>query len=217
MDQNLSAALQQAQAVRAKLRQEERDLCARERWLQSQSQINGSGDLRSNLAQVLPLDLMPGNVGPLNSIAWTFFEPAEVNFGMNPLLNANSFQSTTFRVDQDGAFLMLGILVTGDTARGGAGLDGPYQVTIKDKQSTRTFNDQPIPIQALSTKMYPRKFPTPLLFYPNAYVQFNVSTWIPTGLTQQTSGSGRLQFNPYGVRVRIEDIASILGNIFKNG
>jgi len=215
--QQLCQALSQAKAERAKLRQEEADLCARENWLQSQSQVNGSADLRTNLSAVLPLDIMPGNVGPLNSIAWDFWEPAEVNFGMNPLLSANSIQNTTFRVDQDGAFLMLGIIVTGDTARGGAGLDGPYQVVIRDRQSSRTFNDQPIPLQALGSRVNPRKFPTPLLFQPNAYVQFYVTTWLPQGTSQQMSGSGRLQFAPYGVRVRIEDTRQTLGNIFQSG
>jgi len=214
---DLQTQLAQQQAILQKLRQQEKDLCARERYLQSQSQVNGLGDLRSNLAQVLPLDLMPGNVGPLNSVAWQQWEPAEVNFGTDPLLSSSSIQQTNFRVDQDGAFLMLGILVTGDTMRGGAGLDGPYQVTIKDQQSTRTFNDAPIPIQQLAnSRMFPRKFPTPLLFYPNAYVQFIVTTWLQEGDTMATTGSGRLQFNPFGVRVRVEDTKAILGNIFQS-
>ena len=88
----------------------------------------------------------------------------------------------------------------------------PLQVEIRDRQSSRQFNDRPIPMQMIGKKSRPTVLPTPLLIMPNAFIDVTVSSWL-TG-SQATVGSGKMQFSFYGYRIRVEDADKVMSTIF---
>lgn len=201
---------------RKRLRQQEQNQCSEMTTLSRLAQVkNNPGNLRTNLSRILPPFMMPGNVGEENGMAWMFFETVEFDFGANPILNSATFAQNSFQVTAEASFLMLSLSVAADDFSF-AGLGGPYQVTIRDNQSSRQFNDLPIPIQNLSHNSCPRLFPTPLLFNPNASVNLELSTWLQAGDGNiATNGSGHLEFMIGGLRLRNEDADKVLSNIFQ--
>lgn len=209
----ISELLQQRAAIRA----HEQDLKIREYALSQEPQIkNGGGsaaDLRSYLAKVLPAHLMPGNVGELSQIAWPFYFPVDIDFGVDPVLTSTSRVVSSFQVTQEASFLLLNVQTNAED-QGVAGFGGPYQIDIRDNQSSRQFNDQPIPVQMLGRFSLPASLPTPLMFQPNASVTLTMTTWLPAGETLNTIGSGRFQIMMSGLRVRVDDSGQILSSIF---
>lgn len=166
--------------------------------------------LREQLASKLPSFLMPGNIGGYNKVTWPFWIPLTFDFGTNPSYGPNTRQSQSFRVSQDGAFLLQAITRNSFSYDDAGELCG-LQINLIDRQSTRQLNDQPIPIQAIGHKSRPAIFPTPYLLMPSALMEVEVTSWFPG--TQATTGNGKHQFIFFGYRVRVEDFENVLSTV----
>ena len=201
--------------LRQQLRADERGLRSRQEALVSQPQVNKT-DLRGALQEYLPPHLMPGNVGGINCVTWPFWFQVDFDFGLNPsIIGGNITQQTqNFQVTQEAALLLLGVSRTANAYNTGGHL-GPWNLTIRDNQSSRQFNDTPIPIQMLSTASgRPTKLPVAMLMMPNAIVSCVMNNWLPAGTIQAGVGSGVHQFSFFGYRIRIEDTEKVLGSVF---
>ena len=167
--------------------------------------------LKSNLAQVIPAYMMPGNVGGYNKVTWPFWSQVNFDFGTNPTYSSSTRQTQSFQVTQEAALLLMSISRKSYGYSTSSEL-APLQVEIRDRQSSRQFNDRPIPMQMIGKKSRPTVLPTPLLIMPNAFIDVTVSSWL-TG-SQATVGSGKMQFSFYGYRIRVEDADKVMSTIF---
>src|ERR1035437_5876973 len=136
-----------------------------------------SENLKDTLVRILPKHLIPGNVGEYNSVTWPTWYQVNFDFGHNPSYDVNTRQLQSFQNTQEAAFLFMAI------GRKHYGYDNasalaPLQVEIRDRQSSRQFNDKPIPIQMLGRRAHPTVIPTPLLIMPNAFLDFTVTSFI---------------------------------------
>lgn len=169
--------------------------------------------LKSNLSQVIPPYMMPGNVGGYNKVTWPFWFQVNFDFGTNPTWSSASRQTQSFQVTQEAALLLMAI------SRKSYGYDtaselSPTQVEIRDRQSSRQFNDRPIPMQMIGKKSRPSVLPTPMLVMPNAFIDVTMSSWLTSGISQATVGKGKFQLSFFGYRVRVEDADKVLSTIF---
>ncbi len=216
--QSLQAAnhqIEQLLAVRETLRAQERSLNARARALSNQPAINNV-DLRQSLGSFIPPHLMPGNVGPLNSVVWPFWFPVDFDYGDDYTIKGGGLdpQNQTFQVTQEASLLLIGITRQANSYST-AGHLGPWTITARDQQSSRQFNDTPIPIQQISRfGGQPTKLPTAMLLMPNARFEVQMNSWIPADTNQVTEGSTHQQFVFFGYRIRIEDAEKVMGSIF---
>lgn len=201
--------------IRQQLRADERGLRARQELLATQPQVNKT-NLRQSLGDYLPPHLMPGNVGGFNCVTWPFWFQVGFDFGTDPAIVGGGVTSQTqnFQVTQEAAILLLGVSRQANTY-GTSGHLGPWSITVRDNQSSRQFNDQPVPIQMISSAPgRPTKLPTVMLMMPNAIVSCVMTNWLPAGTTQATVGSGVQQFSFFGYRIRIEDTEKVLSSVF---
>lgn len=200
--------------MKQQLRADERGLRERQALLLSQPQVNKT-DLRSALGQYLPPHLMPGNVGGFNCVTWPFWFSVNFEFGDDPVIQGGiTRQIQTFQVTQEAALLLIGVSRQADSYNT-AGHLGPWNITIRDNQSSRQFNDGPIPIQMISAKGgLPTKLPICMLFMPNAIVSCEMGNWLPQGVSMPSTGSGSHQFTFFGYRIRIEDTEKVLSSAF---
>lgn len=211
-DRELDARLQALVNKRRDLRRRERSLQGREDILNKQIQygLTDVKNLKQELDRTLPDYMSPSNVGNINKVAWFFYEQVNFDFGLNPALNTGTRQTQSFQVTQEAGFLIMAIShnsPTYDTA----GLLGPWQVEMRDRQSSRQFNDNPVPLQMFGRNSCPSILPTPMLLMPNAFFDVTMSTFA----TAQTAvGSGKHQFSFFGYRIRVEDSAAVLSTIF---
>lgn len=171
------------------------------------------GNLHKTLNSILPPNMRPGNVGDYSSVTWPMWYQADFDFGTNPSYTSNSRQTQNFQNTQEAAFLFMAI------SRKHYGYDtasalAPLQVEIRDRQSSRQFNDNPIPIQMIGRRNHPTTLPTPMLVMPNAFLDITASTWLPAGNTMATTGSGKFQLTFFGYRIRVEDSGKVLSSIF---
>lgn len=211
----LNAQCEQLLAVRENLRAQERGLNARARTLSTQPAINNV-NLRQSLGEFVPPHLMPGNVGPLNCVTWPFWFPIDFDYGDSYTIKGGGIdiQNKTFQVTQEAAILLVAMTRQADTY-GTAGHLGPWNITIRDQQSSRQFNDTPIPIQQISrVGGLPTQLPTAMLLMPNAQIQVQMNSWIPAGTNMVTVGSSHQQINFFGYRIRIEDTAKVMSSVF---
>lgn len=237
MDQHyldqLSQAISEEQSQRADIRFKERQLKLREKALhQEQTGIitdrrlaaslppeiaqgaNGQS-LHARLAKLLPEHMVPGNVGGLNRVQWPFYHVFDFDFGDNPTLSyPASQQSASFQVTQEAALLLMA-LSWSPFDNGVSGLKGPYNIEIRDRQSSRQFNDAPIPMQMLGRRSQPTILPTPMLIMPNAFLDAVMRVWNTTPINPQ--GSGKHQVAVFGYRVRPQDADKVMSLIFKGG
>lgn len=167
--------------------------------------------LKSNLAQVIPPYMMPGNVGGYNKVTWPYWFQVNFDFGANPTWSPSTRQTQSFQVTQEAAFLLMAISRKSYGYSTASEL-APLQVEIRDRQSSRQFNDRPIPLQMIGKKSRPSVLPTPLLVMPNAFLDVTASSWI-TG-SQATVGTGKLQLSFFGYRIRVEDADKVMSTIF---
>jgi len=210
LNQEIERLTRQRQA----LRQEERNISARERTLASQPMI-GKKDLKSHLEQFLPSHLMPRNVGGYNTVAWPFWFTINFDFGAIANIDSTVKKTSSFQVTQEGALLLFAISKTSSTYDD-AGDTGPYTIDkISDRQSSRQFNDLPIPYQMIGTKAKPTELPTPMLIMPNAFIDVTMGTWLAPGFSQPVATNPRFELNFHGLRIRIEDADKVLSTIFK--
>lgn len=211
----VQAEIDQLTRMKQQLRAEERGLKARQQVLATQPQINKT-DLRAALGEYLPPQLMPGNVGSFNCVTWPFWFQVDFDFGTNPTIVGGGVtsQSQSFRVDQEAAVLLLAVSRQAD-AYSTSGQLGPWALTVRDNQSSRQFNDAPVPLQMISTQAgRPTRLPTAMLLMPNASISCIMSNWLPQGQSQTTTGSGHHQLSFFGYRVRIEDTEKVLSSVF---
>lgn len=167
------------------------------------------------LKKFLPANLLPGNVGDIDKVTWPFWFPLTFNFGTNPTYNSATRQLQSYQVSNEAGFLLMSI---GRKAWDGsiAGDLAPLQVEIRDRQSSRQFNDRPIPIQMIGKKSRRTVLPTPMLISPNAFLDVTMTSWVPdTGLlSMPTVGNGRHELSFFGYRIRGEDMNKMYASIF---
>ena len=180
--------------------------------LSSRFQVKSSGQggdmLNQYLKQFLPKRMQPGNVGDYDNVVWPFWFPLDFDIGTDPVINSNLLFQKFTQITADGAFLLLSISLDAASVSE-SGLLAPLQVDIRDNQSSRQFNDRPIPIQNFGTNSRPAYLPTPYLFQPNATIQMNLTSWIPKGINMSTTGSGVFQFLLGGLRIRTESDTNV--------
>jgi hypothetical protein len=209
----LERGLQEVQSERTNLRSRDRSLNARTMALKSQPLISDKGELRSNLSKILPKHLMPQNVGHYNEVMWPFFFPFDFDLGANPTYDSNTRSEVNVQVDQEAGFLLTHIS-RDHTDPGQSGYHAPIQVSIRDLQSSRQFNDEAVPIQQFGFKAQATYLDTPLFFAANARMQIVMTSWIPVGSQFATLGSGEHQIVLGGYRIRQKDAGKVLASIF---
>lgn len=217
--------IQRLTDLKRSLRNREKSQKAREMYLNGrlsgrmgswneQVPANNVAQLRSTLNNILPQYMVPGNVGGLNQVCWPFYFQANVDLGDDPSIASNVITRGFFQVDQEAGFILQSIGVSHSTNATGlsATANAPLQVEIIDRQSSRRFNNAPMPIQMLGSNSLPAVLPTPMYVQPNAFMDVVVNG-IPE-VAQTFEGSGLMQFSFFGLRIRTEDQGAILSTIF---
>jgi hypothetical protein len=173
---------------------------------------NQTAALRQQMSDSLPDYMMPGNIGQINQVTWTFYFNLTFDFGANPIWGPGLTQTQSFQVDQEACFLMMGI-TRSSSAYNTAGELAPLQLEMKDRQSSRVFDNSPIPIQAYGTMSNLTVLPTPFLLMPNAF--FDVTLTSMQTQTQGTiSATSQQHFSFFGYRMRVQDAQAVLSTIF---
>lgn len=168
-------------------------------------------DLKQNLMRALPAHLVPGNVGSFNKVTWPFWYQVNFDFGTNPSWSSSTRQTQSFQNTQEAAFLLMSISRKSYSYTTASDL-APLQIEIRDRQSSRQFNDRPIPLQMFGKRSHPTVLPTPMLIMPNAFIDVIASSWVD--VTQATTGNGKFQLSFFGYRIRTEDASKVLSSIF---
>jgi hypothetical protein len=196
--------------TRNELRNRERALKARMQTMASMPVI-AKDNLAGNLMRSIPPHLAPKNIGDLGSVMWDFFFRVKLDFGTNPSFGPTTMLNGDFKVDQEANFLLCGISrAYSDLGKSGKG--APIQITLRDTQSTRQFNDLAFPIQNIGEKGQPYLFDTPLLLSKNATFRVEASSWLPEVMA--TTGNGYQELVFFGLRVRDEDNVKTLATMF---
>lgn len=167
--------------------------------------------LKDHLRKYLPAHMLPGNVGEYNKVTWPFWFQVNFDFGNNPTWSSATRQVQSFQVTNEAAFLLMSV-TRKSYAYSTAGELAPVQLEIRDRQSSRQFNDKPIPMQMFGIKSRPSILPTPMLIMPNAFIDVTMSSFVPA--PQVTAGSGKFEYSFFGYRVRVEDADKVLSTIF---
>lgn len=193
-------------------RQEERNIQSYERsgnsLMYSQPAVKKNA-LKQHLEGLLPPELVPSNVGSLSEVTWGFFYQLDFDLGEDVTFDHNFRASKSFKVNAEAAFLVTRIYRTTRDADQ-AGFAAPLCVSMKDLQSSRQLNDNPIPVQAIPSKGYYWELPVPFLIYPSASMELELTSWLPAGVTLSTEGSNYQGFTLYGARVRVKDQNQVL-------
>lgn len=182
--------------------------------LTAQAQINNTSvsDLQTAMQQTLPAYMIPSNVGDINEVAWFFWEQMTFDFGENPTWSPLTNQQQSFQVTQEAGFLITGISRSYNSY-GTAGALAPLQVSFRDRQSSRQFNDNPIPLQTIGIKGKPTILPTPYFLLPNAFFDGFMTSFQTNSGGQVTTGNSRHQLSFFGYRMRVEDAEKVLSTI----
>lgn len=167
--------------------------------------------LKDHLKSYLPAHMVPGNVGGFNKVTWPFWFQVNFDLGTNPTYSQSTRSTQSFQVTQEAAFLLMAISRK-SYSYSTAGELAPLQLEVRDRQSSRQFNDRPIPMQMFGNKSRPSILPTPMLIMPNAFIDITLSSWLSG--SQATVGDGKFQFSFFGYRVRVEDADKVLSTIF---
>lgn len=169
-------------------------------------------NLEQELHGKLPSYLKPGNVGSFNKVTWPFWSLVSFNFGANPTYGPTTRQTQNFQVSQEAALLLMGITRASEDYTVASEL-APLQIDIKDRQSSRQFNDIPIPLQAIARNGQMSALPTPLLLMPNAFIDVVASSWL-TAAAAAAVGTGKFTLTFFGYRIRTEDAGKVLSSVF---
>jgi hypothetical protein len=212
----IAAEMNHLMNLKKSLRNQEKSLNARAQYLANPQSFPSASiqNLEQTLKGALPPHMMPGNVGALNSVMWPFYFQVDFDLGDNPVIASNTFADEFFQVDQEAALVIQSISrSSGTDDEGFSGtMTAPLQVEFIDRQSSRRFQSEPIPLQMIGNNSKPTIFPTSFLLMPNAILDVQVSG-IPT--TPQTfTGSGQFEISFFGYRVRIADAGKVLSTIF---
>jgi hypothetical protein len=209
--EQLIAKIRQIQAHRVANRRKEQNLKSRGDILKSFPLVGDSDSIKNNLSKILPKQLVPGNIGKYGEVTWPFYLPYDFDFGTDPTFNSTTQESTIQKITQESAFLLFGLSRNAESAKD-SGLYAPLQIDIKDRQSSRQYNDTPIPVQMIGHRGQPSYFDTPLYIAPNARLEVQMTSWVDTAFA--TVGSGVHQITLIGIRVRNEDADKVLSTIF---
>lgn len=165
--------------------------------------------LYEELKAKLPASLMPGNVGTVDNVTWDYTFPVTFNLGTDPVIGPGFRVTQFFQVQQEAAFILKNVAWTANTQNA---FLAPLSVELRDRQSSRFFQNTPIPVQAYGDRYLPTQLDSPLYIAPNAFVDITLTTWIPTSVT--LVGPISFTFSFRGVRIRVKDAADVLGNVF---
>jgi hypothetical protein len=212
----IQAQIQHLTNLKRVLREREKDLNARARYLDQPRTMpaNSVKGLRNALLGNLPSHMVPGNVGGINEVTWPFYFQINMDVGTNPTISSNSLFKGFFQVDQEAALLLMSMDISYSTNALGQSATSlaPLQVDLIDRQSSRRFSNEPIPLQMIGHNSNPSIMPTPMYIMPNAFLDVSVSGQSPIPMTY--TGSGKFQLSFFGYRIRTEDAGKVLSTIF---
>lgn len=203
------------------------NLSARRKALSSQPVFVQGKGLHQAMATFLPQQLVPTNLGGLNTVAWQFQFTVDFDLSQTPVwqtqvgLTGNgaisSFTRLTesFQVTQEAAFLMMGIMRHANDYNDAGDL-GPLTFEFRDAQSSRYFNNEPTPIQMFGQKGYMSYMAVPMILMPNARFEITLGCNLDQGITQQVpaDASGKHTCTMFGYRIRVQDADKVLSTIF---
>ena len=209
----IKAVLKEQQNLKD-IRRAERSADTKGALLADQPLINRTGDLEYNLKAVLPKQLVPSNVGSYKEILWPYWLNFEFDYDVagDSVFTSAGIKEVTKQISQEAGFIVISAFRDYQTA-GQAGRGAPLQVTIKDRQSTRQFNDNPIQIQHIGEKGEGTKFPTPYVFMPNARITLEISSILGADYTV-VGESSKQRISLFGYRIRTEDASKIAEKIY---
>lgn len=214
----IQAEINHLQNLKRVLRERERSLKAKEMHLNSPRTfpVNNVKNLKNSLLGALPNFMVPGNVGAINEVTWPFLFQANLDFGTDPSLADNVFARSFYQVDQEAAFLIMGIsrAHSSDANNASATADAPIQIELIDRQSSRRFNNAPIPLQMIGNNSLPSILPVAFYMNPNAALDIVASGIPPAANPVDFTGSGEFQLSFFGYRIRTEDAGAVLSTIF---
>lgn len=161
--------------------------------------------------------LMPGNVGDINKVVWPFWYTFTA-----PELSPGVSSNGSFTTSQEAAYIWLSftcvvfkrtgigpnydysaIDVNDESANGD--ING-LNIVFRDAQSSRVFQKNPMPIEAVGNPQFPTVLRSPVMFLPNSTVECL--------FTNNDSTNVYVPFVTFfGYRVRIQDAQNILSLI----
>lgn len=172
-------------------------------------------ELESNIRQSVPKFMAPGNIGGVYRSIWPFWFTFEA-----PELQPNQNSTASFTVTQEAAFVLMSLtkavfIKTEDPYavtwvdpddETGAGTTPGLKWTLRDAQSSRTFNQNPTDLDHVGHPRFPTVFPSPMMFLPNSIVEMSYFNTHPTNIY--------IPFvTAFGYRIRIEDAEKMLGTV----
>jgi hypothetical protein len=186
--------------------------------LSSQPVVAEGENLRRNLHSILPPGLAPKNIGNLNHVAWPFDFIVDFDLSTTtqwPNLTSETRLVEAYQVSQESGFLFMAVQRHCNDYSDAGDL-GPLTLEFRDRQSSRFFNNAPIPIQMIGQKGYPTILPTPMLLLPNAFFEITLSTHLAAGVLQNTpnGATGLISVSMSGYRYRVEDSGKVLSTIY---
>ncbi len=188
-------------------------LSKRQEALRSMPHVASGGDLKKNMMKYIPSHLLPSNVGNINSVSWPFWYSVDFDLGTTPQITANLNEEASFQVSEEAAFIMYALSREIQDYDEGGEL-GPLQLEFRDRQSSRYFNNAPVPIQMIGQRSYPTVLPVPMLLMPNAKFEVALTSWLTGTQNQQGAGNGKIQVTFEGIRIRVADAGKVLSSIF---
>lgn len=198
----------------SKLRSTERDIVNETKFLQMTPLVSNEGNLKDNLSKILPKYLLPTNTGKYHQILTPFWYTVNFRIGTDPMISKLSKFVENFQVTQEAGFLLTHISRNFKGSETQAGENLPMGITIRDNQSSRQFNNEPIMLQSLGESSRATKLETPFLLNPNASVSIEMSSLTTTDDDVQYDGDGFQQIMFGGYRVNIADKEFLQEQIF---
>lgn len=202
------------QKKRQDIRSEERTIVDQTKMINMQQVVSDEGNLRDNISKILPKHLVPTNVGDYRQLLSPYWYHAEFNLGTNITITPNYTATASIQIHQDAGFLLTTIQRY-TKVQGTAGFAIPLGLTIRDNQSTRQFNDRPIPLNSIGFRARPTKLVTPMLLRPNASVTLTLSSLIDdiAGWSWILAGDSYQEIMLGGLRVNMADEQYLMDNI----
>lgn len=151
----------------------------------------------------IPAHMMPGNVGENSKVHWPFMFNIEFDLGVDPIFSAGSRQQKFFQVTQEAGFLLCGIS-RAHNLPGTGGEQAPLGIDIRDRQSSRQLNNNPIPIQVFGRHSNYLPVHEPFWIPPNAYVDITLSYLgdVATDVNDTGGVSSKVTLTFWGYRMR---------------
>lgn len=189
---------------------ERKEIRARERAFRREFNKGDNMGLMDSINN-LPARMRPSNVGNIDKVTWPFYFTLTFDFGTNPTYGPNTKQVQSFQVSNEAAYL-LRIIGRKPWDSTNASDLAPLQIELRDRQSSRQFNDRPIPLQNIGKKFLPSELSTPMILAPNAFFEVTMTSWL---LANQASvGIGKHEIYFSGYRIRAEDMKKTYSAIF---